>query len=57
LVLFDRYGTQIFKQSGTDEANSWDGGNAPEGIYNWQITVTNPEGKKVRKSGYLSLIR
>jgi len=57
LILFDRYGTQIFKQSGIDEANSWDGGNSPEGIYNWQITVTNPEGKKVRKNGYLTLIR
>ena len=57
MQIFNRNGELIFKQNKLGQSNCWDGGIAPSGVYNWQVIVTDPKGKRVMKNGTVTLIR
>ena len=57
LKIYNRFGQVIFEQTKLGEEYSWDGGDAPEGVYNYDLTVGATRGKPIRKSGMVTLIK
>lgn len=60
MVIFDRWNNVIFNSS--DITIGWDGKmnngmKAPLGVYGYQITVSDGNGKDIRKMGHVTLIR
>ncbi|MGZ3932171.1 MAG: T9SS type B sorting domain-containing protein, partial [Bacteroidia bacterium] len=60
--IFDRWGEKVF--SATDINDAWDGiyqhrgqNTIEEGVYTWQIRVTNVFGKAKELSGHVTLIK
>jgi gliding motility-associated-like protein len=59
LVINDRYGRTVFESG--DYLQEWDGtGNGspePQGVYLWFLDLTTPSGKKIKKTGTVTIIR
>lgn len=59
LVITDTKNTIVFKTSSWQD--SWDGTKdgrpVPSGIYLWYLKITTPGGKKIQKSGTVTVIR
>ena len=59
LVVMDRWGQVMFTSASLD--SHWDGmyngEDAQEGVYTWQVKATDTSGKSHRKNGQVSLIR
>lgn len=59
LRVFDRWGREVF--STTNPLEGWngtaDGLLAPEGVYYYALRATGPEGREVRKTGAVTLLR
>lgn len=54
LIVFNRHGRIIFKDE--NYQNTWDGDNAPAGVYYYVLKATGPKGTDVYK-GSVSIIR
>lgn len=61
LKIFNRWGTLVYQSNSIDPAQGWDGtyrGNdQPADTYTWVIDAVGQNGKPIRKSGSLVLIR
>ncbi|HOU31493.1 MAG TPA: gliding motility-associated C-terminal domain-containing protein, partial [Bacteroidales bacterium] len=59
LVITDTKNTIVFKTSSWQD--SWDGTKdgrpVPSGVYLWYLKITTPAGKKIQKSGTVTVIR
>jgi gliding motility-associated-like protein len=57
--VYNNWGQLIF--TGTEQSEGWDGTyqgeNAPLGVYTWTFTVEMPNGQLIKKSGDVTLIR
>lgn len=58
LIVFDRWGTQIFKSSG--ETIGWDGTNkgkmCEQGVYVYQAQIVALSGAKTKRTGHVTLL-
>lgn len=61
IKIFNRWGVMVFQSSATDPEQGWDGtfkGEAqPSGTYTWVIDAVGENGRDIRKSGTIVLIR
>ena len=61
LKIFNRWGTLVYQSNSIDPAKGWDGaykGNdQPADTYTWVVDAVGQNGKPIRKSGSLVLIR
>ena len=61
LKIFNRWGTLVYQSNSIDPAQGWDGtyrGNdQPADTYTWVIDAVGQNGKPIRKSGSIVLIR
>jgi gliding motility-associated-like protein len=59
IEVYDRWGTSVF--AGLKMADKWDGklngSELAQGTYTWYIKATDSLGKKIRKTGTVTLIR
>jgi hypothetical protein len=59
LIISDRQGTVVFESR--DYLQEWDGsrnGNAQtQGVYLWILKVTTPTGRKISRTGTITIIK
>lgn len=58
-IVFDRWGELVFRSRENEPC--WDGlfkgEKAPSGVYAWRLEATEPSGRKLTKSGNITLVR
>ncbi|MFN6375384.1 MAG: gliding motility-associated C-terminal domain-containing protein, partial [Chitinophagia bacterium] len=61
LKIFNRWGTLVYQSNAIDPAQGWDGTykgiDQPADTYTWVIDAVGQNGKPIRKSGSIVLIR
>ncbi len=55
LSIFDRWGREIY--SSTDPYRGWDGTGIAPGVYAWQVSLKDREGKRQERHGHVTLLR
>lgn len=53
IVITDRNGKVLFES--VDSNESWDGSDAVEGVYLWFLRLTTPAGKKISRTGTITV--
>ena len=55
MIIYNRWGQIVFETS--DVSNSWDGKDAPVGVYSWVISYSDYLGKVKKIKGGVTLVK